>query len=165
MARKKTVRKKSARVKTQGWNTTDEQEIERRKKRAESESFRIAPVDAGNGVFSDWRVAGDSGVSYRVEIRSLDEPVNSCDCKDFQYNRLGLCKHVEAVANRLRKRGGKQARAGSPFVEIYLDGRDHRVKVAFPATLGKTAKIRQVVSSVFDEAGELRGIRCSRWPR
>jgi len=157
MVRKKTVRKKSARVKTEGWNTTDEQEIERRKKRAESESFRITPVDAGNGVFSDWRVAGDSGVPYRVEIRSLDEPVNSCDCKDFQYNRLGVCKHVEAVANRLRKRGGKQARAGSPFVEIYLDGRDHRVKVAFPSTLGKTAKIRQVVSSVFDEAGELRG--------
>ena len=35
--------------------------------------------------------------TYRVEIRSLAEPINSCNCPDHRINGLGTCKHIEAL--------------------------------------------------------------------
>jgi|GEM_PF-2962173 len=34
---------------------------------------------------------------YNVAIRSVTEPTNYCDCLDFKTNKLGTCKHIEAV--------------------------------------------------------------------
>ncbi|NJD06962.1 MAG: DEAD/DEAH box helicase, partial [Methylococcaceae bacterium] len=42
--------------------------------------------------------------SYQVQIRSLDQRVNYCSCPDLAINRLGTCKHIEAVLHFARSR-------------------------------------------------------------
>ncbi|MCI0419389.1 MAG: hypothetical protein L0312_09240, partial [Acidobacteria bacterium] len=71
------------------WRTTDEDEVNRRRLRAESESFRIVNEDASHPIFSTFRVGSGSGLSYSVEIRSLLQRKFSCACVDFQINGLG----------------------------------------------------------------------------
>ena len=68
--------------------------------------------------FGSFRVRSAGGSQYDVEIRSLDQPLNSCGCADHRVNGLGTCKHIEGVLARLRQRGARAfaaaQRAGSP---------------------------------------------------
>lgn len=41
--------------------------------------------------------------SYQVQIRSLTQRLNYCTCPDLANNRLGTCKHIEAVLHRIQK--------------------------------------------------------------
>ena len=71
-------------------------QIERRRQRAREEITKI--VNKGHHpVFSLFEVKSVSGLSYRVEIRSLDEMQNSCTCPDYKTNLIGTCKHIESV--------------------------------------------------------------------
>jgi hypothetical protein len=64
-------RKKAARAPLpQGWRTTDDDEIERRRQRAASEPLTVEALEPGHPVFGTFRVSSESG-SYEVEIRSL----------------------------------------------------------------------------------------------
>ena len=87
MANPKNTGKSPRRSKPLGWNTSDDDEIDRRRKRAEKESFDIEPAGNSGGIFSDWLITGASGETYRVEIRSLEAAINSCGCKDYQVNK------------------------------------------------------------------------------
>jgi len=69
--------------------------------------------------------AAEGRAPYRVQIRSVSDRLNHCSCPDFAINRLGTCKHVEAVLHRLRKRAPKKyreyARQGPPVSFVHLD--------------------------------------------
>src|SRR5205809_4243797 len=86
------------------WRTTDQDEVNRRRVRAQSEEFRIANMDARHPVFSNFRVGSGSGLTYSVEIRDVRQRQFACDCVDFRINGLGTCKHVEAVLLHLQAR-------------------------------------------------------------
>ena len=105
-----------------GWLTTDADEIERRRVRGATEAFRIESLAQSDDFFGFYQVGSDGGQTYRVEIRSLSEPVNSCNCPDHRINGLGTCKHIEAVLHRLQYRRKrlfrKAAIQGSPYIEI-----------------------------------------------
>ena len=122
-----------------GWISTDEDEIQRRQWRGRTEIDDVHPVDEHGHPFGDYQVRSSSGSSYVVEIRSLRERINSCECQDFRVNQLGSCKHVEGVVHRLTAGRGRQARRGtaSGRIEIFLDERDGRaVRMAAPAPIG-----------------------------
>jgi len=53
------------------WRTTDEDEINRRRQRAESEEFSVLNVDSRHPIFSNFKVKSGSGLTYSVEIRDL----------------------------------------------------------------------------------------------
>jgi superfamily II DNA or RNA helicase/uncharacterized Zn finger protein len=69
--------------------------------------------------------AAEGRAPYRVQIRSVSERLNHCACPDFAVNRLGTCKHIEAVLHRLRKRAPrkfeKHVRQGPPTSFVHLD--------------------------------------------
>ncbi|MDX2159127.1 MAG: DEAD/DEAH box helicase [Hyphomicrobiaceae bacterium] len=111
---------------TQGWSTTDEQEIELRRWRGRTEISAVEPVEPRAPIFGIFRVRSESGSSYDVEIRSLDQHVNSCGCIDHRVNGLGTCKHVEGVLEALRRQGGREDTAArvSLRIEIFLDRRN-----------------------------------------
>ncbi len=121
-----------------GWRTSDAEEIERRRWRGLSEIVSVEALDPAHPVFGDFRVRSTgSGNAYTVEIRSLSQPLNACDCHDFRVNGLGTCKHIEGTLAALkRKRKGSAratAEAGSPRVEVYLaPGRDRSRKPRSP---------------------------------
>lgn len=84
----------------------------------------------GDAWFGTWEARSftskaEGRAPYMVQIRSLSERLNHCTCPDFATNRLGTCKHVEAVLHRLRKRAPKKfqdlARRGPPMSFVHLD--------------------------------------------
>ena len=101
----------------QGWLSTDADEIRRRQWRGRTEIDSVAALDAAGIPFCDYRVTSSTGSEYTVELRSLTERVNSCECRDFGGNGLGTCKHVEGVVRRARPRRP----ASSARIEVYLD--------------------------------------------
>ena len=111
---------------TLGWSTTDEQEVEIRRWRGRTEIGAIEPLEAGEPVFGTFRVRSETGGSYDVEIRSLDQRLNSCSCIDHRVNGLGTCKHIEGVLEVLRRQGvlSDGANSVSRRVEIFLDRRE-----------------------------------------
>lgn len=105
----------------EGWRTSDEDEIERRRRRAANDQPAVHPTSA-RAYYGSYGVAsGTTGGLYRVEWRSADLPVNSCDCPDYAINGLGTCKHVEAVRLHLRGRRPPKLRS---LTEIFLDRSD-----------------------------------------
>jgi hypothetical protein len=68
-----------ARVMPPGWSTSDTDEIERRRMRGVNEAIRIESQTPNDEFFGIYRIHSSSGRHYRVEIRSLAEPINSCD--------------------------------------------------------------------------------------
>src|SRR5205085_12093813 len=86
------------------WRTTDQDEINRRRFRAQTEDFQISNTDPRHPIFSNFRVQSGSGLAYSVEIRDVRQRQFACDCVDFRINGLGTCKHVEAVLLQLQAR-------------------------------------------------------------
>src|SRR5436309_814194 len=86
------------------WRTTDEEEINRRRLRAQTEDFSVSNGDPRHPIFSNFLVKSSSGLTYSVEIRDVGQRQFSCDCVDFRVNGLGTCKHVEAVLLNLQAR-------------------------------------------------------------
>ena len=72
-----------------GWISTDEDEIKRRQWRGRTEIDEVQALDARRPS-GDYRVTSSGGRSYVVEIRSLSERINSCECHDYRANR---CKY------------------------------------------------------------------------
>src|SRR5712692_5641852 len=112
------------------------EQIERRRQRALEEITKV--VNQGDHpVFSTFAVTSQSGQTYRVEVRSLDELHNSCTCADYKSNLIGTCKHIEGVLLFLREKYGQRlaelARRRPAGVEIYLHyGQEVTVRVGLP---------------------------------
>ncbi len=70
------------------------EEVEKRRKRAQSEKFQITSL--AKSPVEKLQVQGESG---RVYIVAIDHTLNSrtCECHDFLSARVGTCKHIEAV--------------------------------------------------------------------
>ncbi len=144
---------------SQGWSSTDAEEIERRRKRGAEEPIAIESLEPKQLFFGSFIANSQTGGGYLVEIRSLTELINSCECPDYQVNGLGICKHIEAVLLWVRKgRIRKYKRAaveGSPRVEIYLDQRDRRISIAWPGVNFYDASIGRILEPFFSNDGGL----------
>jgi len=132
------------RTPVQGWRTSDQDEILMRRWRGRTDISDVAPAEADQGFFGLFRARSASGAVYEVEIRSLDQPMNSCNCIDHRVNGLGTCKHVEGVLAALQR--GKvrafraSAMAGSPKIEVFLDRRAAPLPtIAWPSQADETA--------------------------
>lgn len=142
-----------------GWKTTDEEEIERRRLRASVESIGIEPLEPGQSFYGTFAVRSREGRKvYLVEIRSLIDLENSCQCVDYQTNGLATCKHIEAVLLHLSK--GRMelfrqaAREGSPYVEIYLSRLGNpEIRVAWPHRTSH--RTRSVLAPFFSSGSAL----------
>ena len=161
MATKKQRNTQQKRARSSGWLTTDADEIERRRSRGIAETIRIESQTTDDAFFGRYLIHADSGQYYQVEIRSLTDLINSCNCPDHVINGLGTCKHIEATLQRLayrRKRLFRKAAAkGSPFVEIFLDRRDHQVRICWPQGSQRRSMTRNLLAPFFNDEGALMG--------
>ena len=137
------------------WRTTDADEINRRRLRAQTERFTIRNTDAGEAVFSRFGVGSATGMTYSVEIRDVVGRRFACECVDFSANGLGTCKHVEAVLLHLR------ARLKSRFKEAVERGPEHAWVVPDPVrdTLrleGSRGQMPRALGRWFDAGGLLK---------
>jgi len=115
------------------WRTSDAEEIERRRQRAREENFAISNVTPRHPVFSNFRVASRSGLTYAVEVRDVRLRQFACECVDFRINGLGTCKHVEAVLRlteaRFRRLFATAKKESSTRLELAPDAASGRLKL------------------------------------
>ncbi len=122
--------------------------LEERRLAARRERLVIKP-----GVPPDLRVESPSGFSYHVQVRGGASGPHSCDCPDFEANRLHTCKHVERVrtwlgSSRSRLPNEHQREARRP--RIYL----HFGDVVEPRLFGRPrGGDATVLQRFFDERG------------
>ena len=88
----------------------------------EEAHFRLRNLGE-HAIFSEFAVGNPAkGSTYRVAIRGERPGVNYCSCADFATNRLGVCKHIAFVLQRLRRRASTarllQTGHTPPFSEI-----------------------------------------------
>ena len=76
------------------WLTTDDDKIGRRRARGATEAFQIEPLPLGDDFFGIYQVGSDGGQTYRIEIRSLADLVNSCNCPDHRIIGITLTKRM-----------------------------------------------------------------------
>ncbi|MDR1865695.1 MAG: DEAD/DEAH box helicase [Bacteroidales bacterium] len=125
-------------------------------------NFRIAKLD-GHPVFSDYKVYNpETKNSYKVALRDNREgtdSMNFCTCMDFKTNRLGTCKHLEAVLRQVRAndRLNSMLREGyePEYTSVYLhygDSRNVKIRIGTDnaGSFGKLAE------QYFDERFILR---------
>ncbi|MHC5081513.1 MAG: DEAD/DEAH box helicase, partial [Planctomycetota bacterium] len=136
---------------------TREDQIHRRRERAEKGRFQVRNTGT-DPVFSIFEVRSESGRVYRVQIRSLTSAENTCTCPDYLANLLGTCKHIEAVALKIRSRLGKRAlEAARPTcAQVYLGyGEEVAVRASRPEGLPETVK--KLFARHFDDGDVFRG--------
>src|SRR5881394_2566240 len=137
------------------WRTTDEDEINRRRARAQAEDFRITNIDARHPVFSNFRVRSGSGLTYSVEVRDVRQRQFACDCVDFRINGLGTCKHVEAVLLQLQARFKRlfeaAAKNGTPRLDLVPDPASDSVRL-----LNSNGSVPPALRAWFDANGLFR---------
>lgn len=102
-------------------------QIELRKQIASEEKFTVKKIGEGL-VFTYYNVHSiASGNNYKVALRSADNSLNFCTCPDFKTNRLGTCKHIEAVLLRINAKSSLRRAMKKvvtlPYSSIYLDYR------------------------------------------
>jgi hypothetical protein len=137
------------------WRTTDTDEINRRRLRAQTETFQINNANPRHPIFSNFRVKSASGLTYQVEIRDVAARQFACQCVDFRINGLGTCKHVEGVLLHLQVRFKRLFAAavarGSNRVDVLPESVGDSVRVA---TGGRV--VPRALRAWFDEEGKLR---------
>jgi SNF2 family DNA or RNA helicase len=149
------------------WRTSDQDEINRRMLRAREEKPRIRNLTPDHSVFSNFDVHSTSGMHYEVEIRDLAQRRFVCTCTDFRINRLGTCKHVEAVllhVEHVGKSAYRQAlRRGSGRVDIVPDRERDTLRIErndnlLPIKIRRSFDAEGVLShpDVEDALGKLR---------
>lgn len=110
--------------------TLEEWQYALRKQFAEMRHF-IIENRGKHAVFSDFDVYNpETKRTYKVAIRSKDNSANFCECSDFKTNKLGTCKHIEAVLHYIRtvvNKGHLLELGYTPaYTSIYLDYRGER---------------------------------------
>src|SRR5437588_8375829 len=137
------------------WRTTDQEEINRLRMRAQTETIRIANMDPRHPVFSNFRIQSGSGLTYSVEIRDVRQQQFACDCVDFRINGLGTCKHVEAVLLQLQARFKRlflaAAKNGTPRLDLVPDSANDSIRL-----LNGNGSLPPALRGWFDKEGSLR---------
>jgi hypothetical protein len=105
-------------------SAVDEAILERVKKGRNEVSVKLISGNLGFGIWQATSIisATHTKKSYQVQIRSLDQRMNYCTRPDLATNRLGTCKHIEAVLHTTRNKPDyKQLKeAGCPVSFVYL---------------------------------------------
>jgi superfamily II DNA or RNA helicase len=107
-----------------------------RKQFAENKSFGIEKTENPNLPFGDYKVRNpETGNNYKVAFRGIDSPMNFCSCLDFKTNRLGTCKHIEAVILHLKnhhKNLSVKKEYAPAYTSVYLsykNGREVKIRI------------------------------------
>jgi superfamily II DNA or RNA helicase len=134
-------------------------QIERRRKRA-AEGIAAIENRGQHAVYSAFDVTSQSGQTYRVQIRSLTDLLNSCTCADYTTNLLGTCKHIEAVLLHLKENLGEawdKAAAERPLVsQIFLHhAQETTVRINLP--MPDSPALHDTLARYFDAEGILTG--------
>ncbi|MBN1411931.1 MAG: DEAD/DEAH box helicase family protein [Spirochaetales bacterium] len=125
--------------------------LESRKLSARTESFTL---DKGETRKGEHFIVNKKGMKYTVTVHDPKEGLGHCSCPDFRHNRLGTCKHLIHVIEKLSK--DKNYDSGStrermPFVHFFYDSYHQKPRFYYDRKL--PAAVRESVLEYFDGNG------------
>lgn len=143
--------------------TAEEWQKELRRQFVEREPLSITPDadEAAYGVF-DVRNPKTKN-SYKVVYRGIDSKWNYCSCMDFKTNRLGTCKHVEAVRKWLELHHKNAAVVNPPYSSLYVSYKDGR-EVCLRIGSSHWAEMKVLAAEWFTEDGKALPGTLTRMP-
>ncbi|MBL4941439.1 MAG: DEAD/DEAH box helicase [Colwellia sp.] len=109
------------------------------------------------GIFKAQTIANNTpwARSYQVQIRSLTNKINYCNCPDLFNNQLGTCKHIEAVLHYLSKQTNTTELL-PPLPFIYYDWQsEQKIKLQRTANISET--LIDNLQTYFDPQGNFTG--------
>jgi len=115
-----------------------------RQQAAQAQPLVLKKIDDGESLGEHAVTNRQSGMTYRVVIRSLQSGENFCACPDYSVNTLGTCKHIEFALHRLRRRHAALLEKGylPPYPEVYLRYGEQRELVFSPGTVASKQFVR-----------------------
>ncbi|MGC3976965.1 MAG: SNF2-related protein [Paludibacteraceae bacterium] len=122
--------------------------------------FGIEKLDGFHPVFGDYHVSNfETRNNYKVSIRDNKSSMNFCSCLDFKTNRLGTCKHIEAVLlqinNNPKLSKYLQKEFDSPYSSVYLSYKEERkVKIRVGTDYAKEFSL--FINDFFDSNDDLK---------
>jgi hypothetical protein len=125
-----------------------------RKKRALSEPFTPVRGDMFKG---DHLVTNRSGRQYTVTLHDPGKASGHCSCPDYLTNGLGTCKHIQFMADFLKKEPGfKQqlAREIFPYTDIYWDSLSEGPKLFSQRLDAEMKDLKPVLKKYFNDQGQ-----------
>jgi len=162
-------RAKQPKVKPTGF-PTDAESVALRQESAVKEKAGVKRIDNGEDAFhGDFEVASTQwDHPYVVEIRSLDQPLNTCSCQDHRMNGLGTCKHIERVlqylVHRRKRRFEAAAKTGPTTYEVFFDERGQSPVLGLLRPSLAVAAIEMRIALYFDSEGIVLGTPSEVWP-
>jgi len=143
-------------------SAVDEAILERVKKGRNEVNVKLISGNLGFGIWQATSIisATYTKKSYQVQIRSLDQRMNYCTCPDLATNRLGTCKHIEAVLHTAKKSPDykKLKDAGCPVSFVYLAWESAtRPVIRLHKTAQLDADLAVLFSEYFNEDGVFNG--------
>ncbi|MDR1556878.1 MAG: DEAD/DEAH box helicase [Tannerellaceae bacterium] len=130
-----------------------------RKQFAENKHFGIEKLGTPHSPFGDYEVKNpETGNRYKVAFRGIDSPMNFCSCLDFKTNRLGTCKHIEAVVFHLTdnpRKPFKNKEYIPEYTSVYLsykNGREVKIRIGND----RRADFEKLSEAYFDDKHTLR---------
>ncbi|MDD5633479.1 MAG: SNF2-related protein, partial [Methylococcales bacterium] len=146
-------------------SAVDEAILERVKKGRNEVSVKLISGNLGFGIWQATSIisATHTKKSYQVQIRSLDQRLNYCTCPDLATNRLGTCKHIEAVLHFAKNKPDYKElkKAGCPASFAYLAWESATRPVI---RLHKATRVEADLPALFSEFFNEDGIFSGRLP-
>ena len=106
--------------------TIEEWQIALRRQMAREERYTITSVDEEKLPGEYLLENPKTRRQYKVVYRGAKSPWNYCSCMDFKTSRLGTCKHIEAVKQKVSGSHLKVHTEIPSYTSVYLDYRGER---------------------------------------
>lgn len=143
--------------------TAEEWQKELRRQFVEREPLSITP-DADEAAYGVFDVRNPKTKNcYKVVYRGVDSKWNYCSCMDFKTNRLGTCKHVEAVRKWLESHHKNAAVVNPPYSSLYVSYKDGR-EVCLRIGSSHWAEMKVLAAEWFTEDGKALPGTLTRMP-
>ncbi len=135
-------------------------QISLRKQFVVDKTFGVEKLDGYHAVFGDYRVNNfETRNNYKVSIRDNQNSMNFCSCLDFKTNRLGTCKHIEAVLFQIVKSPKLshylQKEHPISYTSVYLSYKGER-KIKIRIGLDHLDEFKCLAKEFFDEHNVLK---------
>lgn len=141
---------------TEPWLDSEEirqQALEDRRKRARMEDFEII---LGEMIKGEHLIETKTGQQYTVTLHDPQAGLGHCSCPDFLTNHLGICKHLIALKERVKKIQGLPKRLDRerfPFVDIYWDSVHEKPRLFCERPEEEIRDIQPLLRRYFDSEG------------
>ena len=134
--------------------TIEEWQIALRRQMAREERYTITSVDEEKLPGEYLLENPKTRRQYKVVYRGAKSPWNYCSCMDFKTSRLGTCKHIEAVKQKVSGSHLKVHTVIPSYTSVYLDYRGERaVRIRIGSDYQE--EYQQLASHYFNAEGKL----------